>query len=308
MMKKQMSYAEFKRKAREHQIKFRENELGVGCHNYPNVLKYSDAKKGLIFYEKFRGEILEELKKPVLPTSSKPSGQMLPNLLRSEHIPYNIFFPLRKDKEGCVGLFNAILGCDEIVKVCDIRIEHHPEPRVEYLDDYTAFDVYISYIDTKNRPGGIGIEVKYTEKEYLLKKNTREYKRVKNETTGETCLFSNYLKATVESGYYRDDTTHDVLILNKFRQIWRNHILGASMVLNGDIKKFTSVTLYPQANVHFNEDAMPKYKELLSEVGQRSFVALTYEELFDLLEKYIDIEACADWVEYLRRRYLLAIP
>ena len=299
-----MSYAEFKRRAREHQIRFREQELGVGYHNCPNVLKYGDARKGLIFFEKFREEILEELKKPVRSTSSKPSGQMLPNLLRSEHIPYNIFFPLKKDKEGCVELFNTILGSEEIVEICDIEIEYHPEPLVEYLDDHTAFDVYVSYVDTKNRLGGIGIEVKYTEKEYLLNKNTREYKRVKNEMTGKTCLFPNYLNATINSGYYREDVSYDVLVLNKFRQIWRNHILGASMVLNGDIQIFTSVTLYPKANAHFSE-VVPKYKELLSGVGLRSFVALTYEELFDFIEECIDIDVCRDWVEYLRRRYLV---
>ena len=88
------SYAAFKRKAREHQVLFREKELCVDYCVYPNVLKSSDAQKGLVFFEGFREEILAELKKPVPKTSSAPSGQMLTNLLRSEHIPYNIFFPM----------------------------------------------------------------------------------------------------------------------------------------------------------------------------------------------------------------------
>lgn len=105
---RKLSFEAFKRKAREHQIDFRENELGVGFYKYPNVLKLNDAKKGLIFFEGFRKEILDELKKPIAPTSTVPSGQMLTNLLRSEHIPYNIFFPMRKDLKGCKRLFNKV--------------------------------------------------------------------------------------------------------------------------------------------------------------------------------------------------------
>ena len=52
------SYAAFKRKAREHQVLFREKELCVDYCVYPNVLKSSDAQKGLVFFEGFREEIL----------------------------------------------------------------------------------------------------------------------------------------------------------------------------------------------------------------------------------------------------------
>lgn len=111
---RRLSYEAFKRKAREHQIQFRERELGVGFYKYPNVLNYADARKGLIFFEGFRQEIMDELSKPIAKTSTAPSTQMLTNLLRSEHIPYNIFFPMKKDLEGCKKLFNTILGTGDI--------------------------------------------------------------------------------------------------------------------------------------------------------------------------------------------------
>lgn len=298
-----LSYSEFKRKAREHQVKFREEILCVEYNKYPNVLNFADARKGLVFYEGFREEILAELKKPIPKTSSAPSGQMLTNLLRSEHIPYNIFFPMNKDLSGCKDLFNHILGKEEILRIKDIKIEHHPEPIEDYLSDHTAFDVYISYIDTNNKECGIGIEVKYTEKEYALKEGTSEYAHVKDEQ-GNTRLFGPYLNATIDSKYFKDEVTHDILVANKFRQIWRNHILGASMVLRGDIEKFTSITVYPEANVHFHNDAMPDYYELLTETGKNTFIPLTYEELFSLMDKYLNIENGKEWNLYLRQRYL----
>ena len=298
-----LSYSEFKRKAREHQVKFREEILCVEYNKYPNVLNFADARKGLVFYEGFREEILAELKKPIPKTSSAPSGQMLTNLLRSEHIPYNIFFPMNKDLSGCKDLFNHILGKEEILRIKDIKIEHHPEPIEDYLSDHTAFDVYISYIDTDNKDCGIGIEVKYTEKEYALKDGTSEYAHVKDEH-GNTRLFSPYLNATIDSKYFKEEVTHDILVTNKFRQIWRNHILGASMVLRGDIAKFTSITIYPEANVHFHNDAMPSYYALLTDTGKDTFIPLTYEELFNLMDKYLNVENGKEWNMYLRLRYL----
>ena len=298
-----LSYSEFKRKAREHQVKFREEILCVEYNKYPNVLNFSDARKGLVFYEGFREEILVELKKPVPKTSSAPSGQMLTNLLRSEHIPYNIFFPMIHDLNGCKKLFNLIIGEERISIVLEIIIEHHPEPIENYLSDHTAFDVYISYTNTDNKECGIGIEVKYTEKEYALKEGTSEYAHVKDEH-GNTRLFGPYFNATNNSRYFKEEVTHDILVTNKFRQIWRNHILGASMVQRGDIEQFTSITIYPEANIHFHNDAMPEYYELLSETGKDTFIPLTYEELFNLMDKFLNVENGKEWNMYLKQRYL----
>lgn len=299
-----VSHEAFKRKAREHQVLFRERELGVGFCKYPNVLAMSDARKGLVFFEGFRKEILDKLKEPIPSTSSAPSGQMLTNLLRSEHIPYNVFFPMNKDPEGCRDLFNAILETNVIWKIQDIKIEYHPEPIRDYLNDHTAFDVYISYLDIKGQPCGIGIEVKYTEKEYPLKPNSREYNNVKD-ADGCTRLSEPYAKATKESGYYRSDVKPDILVSNIFRQIWRNHILGASMVLHGDIAHFTSVTLFPRENAHFSVHAMPAYKKLLTDNAQQTFIPICYDIFFNLMEQYLHVEKKDEWIAYLRRRYLI---
>lgn len=296
-----MTNKNFKDAARELQIQWRENVLKVGFDKYENVLKTQDAKKGLIFFEDFRNEILEFLKQPIEKTSTKPSGQMLTNLLRSEHIPYNIFFPMRHDKDGCRLIFNKLIGREEIKNICEIKIEFHPEPISNYLNDHTAFDVFIFYQNFNDELCGIGIEVKYTEKEYFLKKNSREYQHLKDEN-GKMRLSKEYASATKQSVWFKENVENE-LITNKFRQIWRNHILGASMILNGEIKNFYSITLFPQMNSHFSE-TMPKYKNLLTEKGNSTCIPLTYENLFELMEKYLKIGNKTKWVKYLKDRYL----
>jgi len=300
---RRLSYEAFKKKAKKHQEDFREKELQVDYYKYRNVLKYQDACKGLIFYEGFRKEIMNELTKPLGKTSSVPSGQMLTNLLRSEHIPYNIFFPMRKDLEGCKNLFNMILGRDEIKSIQDILIEYHPEPIEEYLDDHTAFDVYVPYLNKNDQPCGIGVEVKYTEKEYPLKQGSREYAHVRDEY-GAARLSEAYLRVTEQSGYFRAEVTADILTSNKFRQIWRNHILGASMILHGDLADFTSITLYPQENIHFSMDAMPKYKNLLTDEQSYTCIPLSYENLFEWMNRHLQLKQKDEWISYLKRRYL----
>lgn len=298
-----LSYADFKRTARKLQIWWRKNVLNVGYQTYENVLCKSDAQLGLVFYEGFRKDILKYLAQPIPKTSSVPSGQMLTNMLRSEHIPYNIFFPMQYDKEGCRMVFNDLIGQKEIKSINDIKIEYHPEPIADFLNDHTAFDVFIAYTGYDDKPCGIGIEVKYTENSYPLKKGSREYTHLKDEN-GNTKLSKEYQQATDNSGWFKSGVEDD-LISNKYRQIWRNHILGAAMIAHKDIDRFYSVTLFPELNVHFLTNAMPGYKnELLSDKGYQTCIPLTYERLFSLIEKYFTMPQKNDWLKYLKDRYL----
>jgi len=58
---------------------------------------------------------------------------------------------------------------------------------------------------------------------------------------------------------------------------------------------------------------MPKYKGtmgyegLLSEKGFATCIPLTYEHLFDLMDKYLTINTKIKWVKYLRDRYLFTV-
>ena len=121
---------------------------------------------------------------------------------------------------------------------------------------------------------------------------------------------SNYLDVTRNSRYYNDGIVNiplsqSPLVMNDFRQIWRNHILGASMVLHGDIAHFTSVTLFPRENAHFSVHAMPAYKKLLTDNAQQTFIPICYDIFFNLMEQYLHVEKKDEWIAYLRRRYLI---
>lgn len=79
------------------------------------------------------------------------------------------------------------------------------------------------------------------------------------------------------------------------------------MVLHGVIANFISITLYPQENIHFSLDAMPKYKAMLKPEHYNSFVPLSYENLFQRMEECLNMEQKDEWIAYLKRRYLFNV-
>ena len=126
------------------------------------LLKREDAKDGKIFYEGYRKQIMNELFRLRNAGIYKPSGMMLRHTLRSEHIPWNIFFPMSLSEDNmnhAKDIFNTIIGhvspeLPIIKEIKAIKIEYAPrdehateEPFTEcYLNDRTSFDTYIEYI------------------------------------------------------------------------------------------------------------------------------------------------------------------
>lgn len=295
-------------KARKHQSDFREQEMKVaavpntnrsGC--YGNVISADDGASGVNFYLPFRDEIKQNLK--------GKRGAILTNVLRSEHIPYNIFFPMRHDLKKAALLFRTLSGKD-VASVEDIMIEYAPSPKEEYLDDLTSFDTYVNYRDSSGAQCGIGIEVKYAEQGYRIGKG-EEYKI--NDRS------SAYFRVTRESGCFDYGGISEEQFIesnfgkhergNDLRQLWRNHILGLSMKLRKDgIRDFTSVHLYPSFNEHFNpktSTVLEDYYSLLNDSGRQTFMPLTYESLFEAMKKCEMDEMDEGWISYLIRRYIL---
>lgn len=278
----------FLRRARLHQSTFRAKYLELPFDTYGNYLTKEDGEKGGNFYDDFG--IFDAVKK-----YRKYNKPLYSNLLRSEHIPFNFFIPLDKERDYCKNVIADILK-SSISSIDKIKIEYAPKPKEKYLNDRTSFDAYIEYTNSDGIEGMIGIEVKYTEKEYKLQANSKQEKDIKDKR-------SLYFSVTNNCGQYKPNAI-DVLPTDKFRQLWRNHILGESILLEGGNKFqfFTSLTLFPADNLHF-VNTSKEYIDLLCH-NNNKFIALTYENFFGLLNKYCPNNNYKNWLNYLTLRYI----
>ena len=224
--------------------------------------------------------------------------------MRSEHIPYNISFPMKKNLDSVKILFTKLTGLD-INSVNDIRIEYPDIPKGNtnpYLNDRTAFDVFIEYKDSSHNICGIGIEVKYTEKGYKMGKS--EQAKINDPKS-----FYHIVTENSDCYNFNDmseyEFTTQILCRDHSRQIWRNQMLGIAMTQTKEIRlhKFLSIHLYPEFNEHFR-DVIPEYVNLLSEKGKTSFMPLTFEHLFSVMENIDFRSEDKEWKKYLRERYI----
>ncbi len=150
---------DFKARARLHQSRFRLEVLGLHEYRgYGNRLTTRDALAGKNFCD--RPGLIEAVEARF----GRKDSPVWYDMLRSEHIPFNLFVPLR-DQPWAQQLFGAWLG-EDVASVSKIAIEWAPEPRRDYLEDNTSFDTYVECRLVDGRQAAIGIEVKYTEGPY----------------------------------------------------------------------------------------------------------------------------------------------
>jgi hypothetical protein len=277
----------FLSRARLQQSKFRAEVLNLPYDTYGNYLTKEDGEAGKNFYDDFG--IFDAVKK-----YRKYNKPLYSNMLRSEHIPFNLFIPFNLNKTYCKNVFNEFFD-GSIQSIDRIEIEYPPKPKENYLNDATAFDAYIEFSRNDNSKGIIGIEVKYTEREYGLEKNSTQEKNILDKS-------SRYYSVTEHSKLYKPGVINE-LLTDKFRQVWRNHILGESILLSDSDKfrNFTSITLFPNGNRHFVETSK-EYIDLLVD-NNNKFIPLTYEDFFAACDKHCPDEKYKKWVEYLIARY-----
>lgn len=280
----------FLKRARRHQSEFRATNLDLSYDTYGNYLTKEDGEKGKNFYEGF--EIFEAVRNRY----KNYNKSLYSNMLRSEHIPFNFFVPLDKDRDYCKMVFREILK-EDIVSIDRIKIEYAPKPKEKHLNDGTSFDAYIEYTDLDKSKGIIGIEVKYTEREYKLPLNSKEKDDI-NEPK------SRYYQVTERSDLYHPNSLDD-LRSNDFRQVWRNHLLGESILQKdpNKFKCFTSLTLFPAGNSHFVKISKAYINLLKSKDGK--FMPLTYEDFFETLKKHCPNNDFRLWIDYLETRYIV---
>ncbi|MEI8225856.1 MAG: hypothetical protein WCG82_08000 [Bacteroidota bacterium] len=287
----------FKELARRHQIKYREEVLKVGGGAYETHLTEADALKGLIFYNGFN---IFDIAKERLNPHLEQNKACFANMLRSEHIPFNFFVPLRQDLEYAKNLLNRFVS-GIIAFINDIKIEFAPVPELA-LKDRTSFDVYIEYLNISGKLGILGIEVKYTEREYKLIPKSKEEKDINNPD-------SIYNTLTGKIGLYRKEIIEkEKLKTDEFRQVWRNQLLGESMTRKNHsdsrFDHFTSIILYPKGNDHFR-NLIPAYRSFLNRGHESSFISITYEEFIKTAREFTAKPEYLRWLQYLEDRYIL---
>ncbi|QWV94667.1 hypothetical protein KP004_05670 [Geomonas oryzisoli] len=275
----------FKAAARLHQSRYRAEVLKVADDEYGNRLNEHDARELLNYYAHLNSR--EVLRRKYPGYSKKRDADML----RSEHIPFNMLAPLDCDRLAAAGIiFDAFgIACDT---VSNIHIEFAPDKSVRpYLGDGTAFDAYLEVMKPGGAKCGIGIEVKYTEQSYRI--GITEKVNVENKD-------SLYWETARWSGEFIDPDD-DIFGTDELRQIWRTHLLGLSMVKHGDLDEFYSITLFPDGNEHFH-NALGKYRSLLSTNGREHVFGCTFEKFISSIHGNAEFDA---WKLWLERRYLV---
>jgi hypothetical protein len=282
----------FKKEARKHQSLYRAETLKVNFDEYGNRLMQKEGENHFNYF-KGLGVIAEKLKR--YPKYSKTRDA---DMLRSEHIPFNIFAPLKNNLDLTSSIFKTfeVLNVKKVVK---IEIEYAPKDKKNHLGDATSFDAYVEFINKDEEICGIGIEVKYTEKAYPLKKDSAEYEKVNNKN-------STYSEITNDSQKFVENVISEMK-KDEFRQIWRNYILGLSMVKNKNLNHFYSMTLYPTGNKHF-EMAIPEFQKFVKPEFQQEVFGVTFEDFFDKINLAIlklTNPEYKNWADYLVERYVV---
>lgn len=275
---------QFKAQARLFQSIYRSQILKVDFQDYGNRLTKPDAEALLNYYDKLNSRELLRKRYP------KYSRKRDADLLRSEHIPFNLLAPLDTNRKIATRIISEAwnISCSEIQL---IEIEYSPSPKEEYLNDGTAFDTYIKVILKNGKSCGIGIEVKYTEMSYAIGKT--ESINVKNHD-------SLYWQTARESGYFKNPDD-EIFGTDEFRQVWRNHLLGLKMIQVGDVDEFYSITLFPNGNNHFHH-VIPEYISQLKDGARPYLIGCTFEKFISVIHGSPEFE---EWKDWLKKRYII---
>ena len=308
--------SDYRKACRHHQAWFRENILKVKmgrnhstrqgtsetAEEFENrrttetdiaILTSSDAARLMNFVPEYHEEIEKALceDRGKIPTDFG----LMANMLRSEHVPWNIFVPMMTDLVAAAKCFKEILAHRDIKTIRNWKIEYAPNT----IQDKTAFDVYVEYETSRGETGVIGIEVKYTEEGYSV--GNKEFAMMQNPESA-------YSLTTRNSECF---INNDPLQFNNpdYIQLWRNHILGLAMLQQGMTDYFDSLTLYPSGNDHFHSfdghvGVIESYEELMTDKGKDTFHAITYEDFFNVLKEHYSSSRNRVWLDYLETRYI----
>lgn len=203
------------------------------------------------------------------------------DLLSSQPLCFNLFGELALDHELAGKVVGRLLGKE--LRVTTVEFEHSPgrwTPR--FTDDGSAFDVFIAY-EGADTTGFVGVEVKYVED---LDNEEARHRRRYDEITTAMDIF--------------DPAAASKLRRRPIEQLWRDHLLACSMLLDPDsgFDEGRFVVLYPEANT-IVADAVNDYRACL--VDDETFTNWTLENVLGTLGEV----GAGDWVGDVWERYVV---
>jgi hypothetical protein len=201
------------------------------------------------------------------------------DLLSSQPLCFNLFGELTDDLELATLAIRRLTE-GRFDRVTAIEFEMSPgrrDPR--YLNDRSAFDVFVRCEDSNLRPCFIGIEVKYHEN---LRGPSGEH-RSRYDTVADTM------------GCFVADRSR--LKQSPLQQIWRDHLLAGITRIEDGYADCMFVTLYPADNSHVST-ALRDYERLL--LNRDSINTWTLEGFVAALREHSN----APWIDVFENRYL----
>lgn len=204
------------------------------------------------------------------------------NLLSSQPLCFNLLGGLDTDHNAAARILTKLTGWD-IVEITSIRVEHAPAAAKARPGDRTAFDGFITYIDTAGAPGFIGIETKYTEPF-----SDRDY------------LTPAYEAATADPEGWWKPGAADLARHRSLNQLWRNTLLAQLHEQNDAVAGIGRTLVITAADDTTAGRAVAGISAVLDDPDQR----LGHVELEQIVELALGAPRLAAWAAAFRRRYL----
>lgn len=276
-----VSIKSFTEKCRELQGKFRESigeEMGVGpfktsTTKYTNMI--SDGENsGKNFVDEYTFNYAKMRVALKQKNETIEEFRLFNNLLSSQPMAFNLFCPLKQMLENgqedvITKIITAVFPDMNIARVTEIGLEFLHTDVENYLNDKTAMDAIIRFVDSENRPCFIAIEIKYTD---TLGTNSAREKGTQKKFIEELKFFS------LE--------TEEALINNRkeISQIYRNFLLSECYRIKEGVHESYSIILSPENHpttktelLSLKEELLPEYQYKINSISLEQFVETIIE-------------------------------
>lgn len=273
--------------------------MGVGpwrnsATKYTNML-VNGEKTGKNFVNEFTFEYAKKRVENKRKNETIDEYRLFNNMLSSQPMAFNLFCPfiqMLQDGKGdeVTAVFQAIFPDKNIQTITDVGLEYLHIDVEDYLNDRTAMDAIVRYIDIDKKPSFIAIETKYTD---ILGTNSGS----------KNAKYSEWIKRI---GMFKPETEKALLDGTKpISQIYRNFLLTESYGIVEGANHCYSVVLAP-AQHPTTEEEVASLKNELKEEFQYKIASISLEFFIEKALPLISSENIKPFL-YFKDRYIEAL-